>query len=390
MDGIGLDNMLGAEEVRRIFGGQNASEEETPQEQETGEETPVEAEENSDTTETAEDDFSTFLGNQPESVGSEENTEGNGGAPESTNGSGTPQQNLFSSIARILRDKGVFPDLSDKSLEEINDEAALEKLFNDKVDSMLDERQRRLDKALNGGATPDEVKTYNQALTYSSFLESQDTFKKLIAEGGEGETLRKQVMYQDYINRGFKHEKAVKMVQKSFEDGNEIEDAKEALESCKEYYKGIVEDYQQELEARQQQQQANEKKQYASLKKQILDTESFYGGIKVDKNIRQKAYDAITKPVFKDEQGNYLTALQKYQRENPMEFMINMAMMMTLTDNFKSVEKLTKGKIKEGMKKGFAELESVLNSSRRNGDGTLNLANGSADEDGREGWSLAI
>ena len=389
MDGIGLDNMLGAEEVRRIFGGHNASEEETPQEAEAGEETPVE-EENSETTETAEDDFSTFLGGQPESVGSEENTEGNGGAPESTNGSGTPQQNLFSSIARILRDKGVFPDLSDETLDTISDEAALEKLFNDKVDSMLDERQRRLDKVLNSGATPDEVKTYNQALTYSNFLESQDTFKKLIAEGEESETLRKQVMYQDYINRGFKHEKAVKMVQKSLEEGSDIEDAKEALESCKEYYKGIVEDYQQELETRQKQQQDAEKKQYASLKKQILDTESFYGGIKVDKNIRQKAYDAITKPVFKDEQGNYLTALQKYQRENPMEFMINMAMMMTLTDNFKNVERLTKGKVKEGMKKGFAELESVLNSSRRNGDGTLNLANTSTDEDGRENWSLAI
>ena len=41
------------------------------------------------------------------------------------------------------------------------------------------------------------------------------------------------------------------------------------------------------------------------------------------------------------------------------------------------------------MKKGFAQLESVLNSTRRNSDGTLNLANNDFGDDGREDWILA-
>ena len=134
----------------------------------------------------------------------------------------------------------------------------------------------------------------------------------------------------------------------------------------------------------------DEEKQYSNLKKRILDTEDFYDGVKVDKVTRQKAYDVLTKPVYKDEQGNYLTALQKYQRENPIEFMENVAMMYSLTDGFKNVDKLAKSKVKAGLKKGFAELESVLNTSRRNSDGTLNFANSEPDELEREKWTLAV
>ena len=85
-----------------------------------------------------------------------------------------------------------------------------------------------------------------------------------------------------------------------------------------------------------------------------------------------------------------MTTLQKYQRENPFEYMKNVALMYALTDGFKNVEKLTRSKVNAGLKKGFAEMESVLNNTRRNFDGTLNFANGTPDDDIREKWTLAI
>ncbi len=386
MDGLGLDNMLSAEQVEKMFSPQANQEEETIPE-DAAEETADNA--NSDTQEeTAEVDFSDLLGNQPESVGSEENTEGNRETPASNNGSGTPQSNLFSSIAGILRDKGVFPDLSDDALKAIEDEADLEKLFTDKVNNMLSEEQQRLRKALNSGATNEEMQEYQTAYNILQNLESREARDLVGKEGADGEDFRKRVLYQDYINRGFKHERAVKMVQKSFDEGNDIEDAKEAFESCKEFYKGQIEDFNQEFENRKKEHEANEQKQYSNLKKSILDKETFFDGVKVDKNTRQKAYDAITKPIYKDTEGNQINALQKYQREHPMEYMENVAMLFALTDEFKNVEKLTKNKVKAGLKKGFAELESVLNSTARNGDGTLNFANTPPD-DNRENWTLA-
>ena len=388
MEGIGLDNMLGAEEVEKMFSTATAQDEETIPETNTGEETPA-SNENNETDETAEVDFSDLFGNQPESVGSEENTEGNGGAPKSSDGQGSPQTNLFSSIAKAVRDEGVFPDLSDDAISAVKDAATLKKLFDDQISNMFTEEQRRLKNAMESGATTDEMQQYQNALNLSQFLENRDTVSTLTKEGEEGENLRKRVMYQDYINRGFKHERAVKMIQKSFDDGTDIDDAKEAFNSCKEFYKQQIDDFQQEMEERQQTQKANEQKQFSSLKKHILDTESFYDGVKVDKQTRQKAYDSITKPIYKDEQGNYMNALQKYQREHPTEFMENVALLFALTDEFKSVNKLTQKKVQQGIKKGFEEVANVLNSTRRNGDGTLNLANSAPDTEDRENWTLA-
>jgi hypothetical protein len=388
MEGIGLDNMLGAEEVEKMFSDNATQEEETNPETKPGEETPA-SKENIETEETAEVDFSDLLGNQPESVGSEENTEGNGGAPKSSDGQGSPQANLFSSIAEATRDEGVFPDLSDEELKAVKDAATLREFFENQVKKMLTEEQQRLQNALNSGATTDEMQQYQNAINLSQFLENKDTLATLTKEGDEGENLRKRVMYQDYINRGFKHERAVKMIQKSFDDGTDLDDAKEAYNSCKEYYKQQIDDFQQEMEERQQAQKANEQKQFSSLKKHILDTESFYDGVQVDKQTRQKAYDSITKPIYKDEQGNYMNALQKYQREHPTEFMENVALLFALTDEFKSVNKLTQKKVQQGIKKGFEEVANVLNTTRRNGDGTLNLANTAPDTENRENWTLA-
>ena len=384
MEGIGLDNMLSAEQVEKMFSNQEPSEDAGGA---VAEEPATETENNDTNEEAAEVDFSDLLGSSSESVGSGEKSEGTRGAPESDNDSGTPQ-NLFSSIARILRDKGVFPDLSDKDADAVQDEAALEKLFNDKVSSMLDDRQRRIEQAMNSGASTGEMQQYENAVQLSQFLNKRETADLLNREGDDGEKLRKQVMYQDYVNRGFKHERAVKLIEKSFADGTDIDDAKEALQSCKEYYQQQIDDFQQELEDRKKQQQDAEQQQYNNLKKNILDKESFFDGVKVDKATRQRAYDAITKPVHKDEQGNYMNELQKYQREHPMEYVGNVALLYALTDGFQNVKKLAAGPIKAGLKKGFAELESVLNSTSRNGDGTLNLANTSPDN--RENWTLAV
>ena len=270
------------------------------------------------------------------------------------------------------------------------DAASLRAMFDNEVAKSLDDRQKRIEQAINGGASPEELNEYQQALNISQYLDSKDTYDLLNQEGEEGEKLRKQVMYQDYINRGFKHERAVKLVQKSLDDGNDIEDAKEAYESCKDFYKNKIDEYQAELEDRKQRIKADEEKQFSTLKKHILEKESFYDGVKVDKNIRQKAYDSITKPIFKDEQGNYLTALQKYQRENPMEFMENVALLYALTGEFKSVDKLARDKAKAKIKSSFDEVANILNNSKRNGDGTLNLANTAPDDEDRQNWSLAM
>lgn len=384
MEGIGLDNMLGAADIEKMFS--NPAGEPSEAQEDTDVET-SEVEEGKE--ETVEADFSDLLGNEPESVGSEKESEGTGGTSESGDDSGTPSD-LFSSIAEALRDEGVFPDLSDDTIKGIKDAAGIKKLFDDEAAKQLSERQQRLEKALNSGATTNEMQTYQGILSDLDILNSKEAYETLSKEGEEGENFRKRLMYQDYVSRGMKHERAVKLIQKSLDDGTDIEDAKEAFNSYKEFCEGEVKRFQDDMDNREKSRKDQEAKQLESLKKHILDTENFYGGVQVDKSVRQKAYESVTKPVYKDEQGNYLTALQQYQREHPMEFMENVAMLYALTDNFKSVDKLVKKQVQKKTKGVYDRIGNILNNTRRNGDGTLNFANTSPDESEREKWTLAM
>ena len=47
---------------------------------------------------------------------------------------------------------------------------------------------------------------------------------------------------------------------------------------------------------------------------------------------------------------------------------------------FKNLNKLVKGKVNKEIKKGFRDLENVLNNTARNSDGNINFASGVDDE----------
>lgn len=377
MEGLSLD-MLSNEEVTNFF---DKSNNETEEIQDTSEKTENTEETKDNTTEV---DFSD-LGLTSESVGS-----GNARGKETpaSSDAGTQNNDLFFSIAKALRDEGVFPDLDDETLKGVKGASDFRKLFDDRVKLEFDERARRLEDALNGGATTDEMKAYNQSMNTLGILNNENFINTLSAEGDEGEKARRQIMLTDYINRGFSEERANKMIEKSIADGTDIEDAKEAYTACKNYFTRQVNDFQNMFNQRAEQARKENEAMATSIK-DMVEKGDFFGGLKVDKVTRQKAYENITKPVVKLKDGRVLTELQKYQMEHPKEYAANMGILYTITNGFKDMEKIVKGKVKEGMKKGFAELESVINNTRRNSDGVLNLANDAFDDD-RSNWELAL
>ena len=104
-------------------------------------------------------------------------------------------------------------------------------------------------------------------------------------------------------------------------------------------------------------------------------------------------YDNISKPVYKDpETGEFYTAIQKYELENKTEFLKNLGLLFTLTDGFKNIDKLVKGRVRKEVKKGLRELENTLNNTARTSDGNLKYVSG-VDEDSESnarGWDLDI
>lgn len=287
-------------------------------------------------------------------------------------GSGSPTQNLFNSIAAALREEGVFPDLDDDTLSQVKDAATFRQLIDAQINAGLTEDQRRIKEALQNGVQPDQVQQYEAALGYLNQL----TDEMVSARNEQGDELRKRLIYQDLINRGYSQEKALKEVQKSIDAGTDLEDAKEALEANKQYFQG---GYNNLLNsAKQQRKQAEDayRTRAKQFEESLLKDKKVFGSVDVDSNTRRRVLDVLTKPSKKDEAGRYYTELQWAQHEDPDKFSRNIGLLYVLTNGFTDVEKLIAPQVKQRTAKGLAELERVINDTQRNPDGSLRLMGG--------------
>ena len=377
---LNFDNILNEDQIANLFEGDENTQETPPEQQENKENNNQEnnqknnQESHINDEETTEVDAENLF-DEPEGVGSEEKEK------EDTNSekvSTSPNnKNFFSSIAKAFAEEGIFPDLDEDEVANINTAESFRELIDKQIQSQLDEKQKRVDEALNAGIEPDDIRKYENTLSYLNEV-SEDKLKE---ETTEGEELRKRLIYQDYINRGFSQERATREVKRSIDSGNDIEDAKEALNSNKEYFKSQYDKLLNDAKEEQKKYEQERKNQAEQLKKSIIEEKKVFGDIEVDKPTRQKIFDNLSKPIYKDEEtGTYMTALQKYQHDNPNEFIKNVSTIFTLTDGFKNLNKLVKGKVNKEIKKGFRDLENALNNNARTTDGNINFASGVDDD----------
>lgn len=319
-----------------------------------------------------------------EKVGEEEESEENAISQKSDGSS----PNILSSIASALKKDGIFPDFTDEEISSVNSPDDFAELVEKAVTQRMDERVRRIEKALGNGVEPNDVKRYEQTLDYLGGI----TEEALSAEGEDGDNLRKQLIYNDLINRGYTKEKAQKELEKSFRSGSDIEDAKDALDALNKFYKNGYEKLQKDAEEKSEAFRQAQKKQSEDFKKMILEDEVKLGETKLDRRTKQKVYDAVSKPVYKDpETGQLLTAVQKFQKENPLEFLKQLGMWFVLTDGGKDTEGFTKEQLRAEKNKGIRELERKINSSSLNADGSLRYTSGSGGDSDpllSDGWKI--
>lgn len=363
MEGLSLDNIMTGEEVAALFDPETKQEgtEETPSKNSDKNE-----KESKETTEVV--DVDTLFTDKPESVGSEDHK-----GKEDTPSKEETSPNFYSSIAKTFAEDGVFQDLNDEAISKVKDAESFMDLVEEQIQSKLDERQKRIDQALNAGIEPTQVQRFENNIKILNSI----TDEAISEEGEKGEDLRKNIIYEDYIQKGFSKERAIKAVERSITAGTDIEDAKEALQSCKEQVTKAYNNAVKEAEEVKAKEEKELKEQAEALKKSILSDKKPFGDLEIDKNTRQRVFDAISKPVFTDpETGERLTAIQKFEADNHNDFMKYVGLTYVLTDGFKSLDGLVKGKVKKEIGKGLKELEHTLNNTARNSDGTLKFTSG--------------
>lgn len=381
--GLGFDNILDGDELSSMLFGELSEEETTSpaEEPDGGGEQPNE---NKDTAEV--DPENIFEDETPESVDSGENNKGNKEETTPQKGGASPND-FFSSIATAIAEEGLFPDLDEETISKIKTAQDLRDAIKQQMDAGLDEQQRRVAEALDNGVEPDQIRQYENII---GWLNAQD--KNIDVEGDAGDELRRRIIIQDYLNKGFKEDRAKSKVDKIFEDGNDKEEAKEALQSLKDSYgkdyKKLLDDAKAEAEH-----EAEERnKKAARIKKSMIDDKiDFFGDIEISKEVRQKAYDAISKPIYKDPKtGDAYTAVQKLELDNSEEFLIKLGLLYALTDGMKSIDGLVAKKAKKEVKRGFSELERKINNTVRDANGNLNFTSGVSDENSFIGKGMKL
>lgn len=386
---LSLDNILGSDEIENLFSEEEETQK-TPQNNDGDNSEENKNDKDNETTEVI--DVDNLFTDLPESVGSgKENNTGDREDTYSEKGKdASPNKHFYSSVAKALKEEGIFQTLEDNEVEEISSAEDFAEAVNKQIHSMLDDRQKRIDEALNSGVSISDIQRCEKALEFFNSLQEND----IIDESDKGEKLRKQLIYTDFINRGYSTERAQREVQKSFSSGTDIEDAKEALASNKEFFQSEYDNIIREAKEEEQKEVEKRKKQAEDLRRSILEDNKLFGDLQVDKVTRRKIYDNISKPVYKDpETGELFTAIQKYEMENRPEFLKNIGVLFTLTDGFKNLDNLVKNKVRKEVKKGLRELEHTLNNTSRTSDGNLKFVSGVEDDPESfigKGWEIDV
>ena len=295
---------------------------------------------------------------------------------------------FYKSIAKALKDDGVV-DVDDETLDNIKDSNDfVNNIINKKINDGIDDVTKRVYDALTAGVQAPVIKQYENTINILKTIENAD----IEDEGEGGEDVRKKLIFQQYINRGFNDEKAKKEVEKSFNAGTDIDDAKDALSDNLEFFQNQYNDLIEQSRKDNENRMAQKRQELDTLKKSVMSDSDEWKDFNVNDTLKQKIYDNITRPAYKGQNGETYTEIQKYERENRIGFLKNVSMCYTLTNGFTDFSGLSKAKVRKEVSKGMRELESTLNSTSRTSSGALKFITNTNDdpESSSKGWDIDV
>lgn len=266
----------------------------------------------------------------------------------------TTSPSLYSSFAKLLQEKDILSSL-DSDLENIKDVDSLSEAFQREVEERIKSKYTEEDlkylEYIKTGIPPEEL-AQNNKLTKQ--LESIN--EETIESNAE---LRKQLIYQDYINQGLSENKALKLLNRTVELEQDKEEALESLDSLKEFEQKRIEKQKEQLKIEQEQRQAEYEAQQEKLKNTLYSKDEIIKGMKLNPTIKDKVYKSMTNIVSESPNGTPENALMKARREDPMEFDSKLYYLFEVTKGFSDFSSLSK-KIKSSASK---EVEQALRSS---------------------------
>lgn len=323
---------------------------------------------------------------KPKSVGGEENKK-DIEEPSSQKEDVSPNNNFVSSFAKAMREDGYLQNLDEETLNGIKDAQSMAEAIEKEVTARLTEEQKRIKEALDYGIPQESIQNYTNIINNLNSIDED----RINAETDEGQNIRANLIYQDFINKGISEEKAKTLTKRSIDAGTDKEDAKDALESVKQFYQNKYDSTVNGAKEKEKEAQAKVKKEAEEFKKSLLESKEVFKGIQLDAPTRQKAYEVMTKIVGKDTDGNPVTKVQQYADEHPVEFRKALGVLFTLTNGFESLDGIINKQVKKQVKSRLSDFETKLSTSPMGGSLAYaegDRGNGLNDVMKNDGWLL--
>lgn len=269
--------------------------------------------------------------------------------PSSTESSSSP----YNTFALALSEEGLISLTKDEKIESFNDlKSIIARTIKENEFSGLTEHQRTYLESIRNGIPEDDV---------IGSLKTMESFSKITdSQLEEDETLRLELITQEFISKGYDKSKADKLAKRSVELGEDTDDAKEALVNLKKTEEARLKTANKQREAQAKLAEEQYTKNLSKIKETIQKTESIIPGIPLNSRIKDETFDSMTKVVAYDESGNPLNALGAALQKNREDIELKLNYLFTVTKgltDFTALKASTKSTV-------LKELENQLSNTQ--------------------------
>ena len=143
----------------------------------------------------------------------------------------------------------------------------------------------------------------------------------------EDENLRKSILTQHYkATTSFNDAKIKKEIEKTFNSGADIEEAKDALKELKVLNEKQIVEAKKQVELQEKKRAEQVKSYQEDFKKFVYEKDEFFKDNKINKQTKDKIIDMVLKPAATDANGNALNAVWAERAKDPKKFDAYIAM----------------------------------------------------------------
>lgn len=262
---------------------------------------------------------------------------------------------FFSSLILALKEGGVLADVDEK---DIKSEEDFYNVFNDAIKARefadLTDTQKQYLEAIRLGIPDENVLGYMQRSAQYESITPED----IESEESDSVDLRRTLIMNNFMSKGFDEAKAKKLTDKIFDASEDIDEAKEALTELKQLEKDSFEEQKKQHAEYAKKQQEYEKKSLEHLNKFASEIKEIVPGIPINSTQSSKIVKGLTQPVSYTQDNRPLDTISKYLYENPVEGRFKIAYLLEITNGLQDMSKLNV----KASNKAINQLAKVLNS----------------------------